>query len=85
MNAKNPFTVTSSWMTEDLSRHFDYNAGDILVKVSAALSDFDQKFSNYEASEIVQFEFDSCSPLLCTEGYPCFEKVNCSHQNDPPE
>ncbi|MDA9009762.1 hypothetical protein N9J35_00580 [bacterium] len=29
MNAKNPFTVTSSWMTEDLSRHFDYNASAI--------------------------------------------------------
>jgi len=31
------------------------------------------------------FEIDPCSPLICTEGYPCFEQGNCSHWKDPPE
>ena len=31
------------------------------------------------------FEIDRCSPLICTEGYPCFEQGNCSHWKDPPE
>ena len=23
------------------------------------------------------FEVDRCSPLICTEGYPCFEQGDC--------
>ena len=33
----------------------------------------------YMLLEIWLFEVDSCSPLICAEGYPCFEKGNCSH------
>jgi hypothetical protein len=55
---ENPFTVTSSWITEDLSGiGIDGRVGDTLVKVSTAFSDFDGQFISYDASEIVYFEF----------------------------
>jgi hypothetical protein len=31
------------------------------------------------------FEVDRCSPLICTEGYPCFDQGNCSYWKDPPD
>ena len=30
-------------------------------------------------------EVDACSPLICTEGYPCFDQGQCHHWVDPSE
>ena len=39
----------------------------------------------YMLLEIWLFDIDPCSPLICTEGYPCFEQGNCSYWKDPPD
>jgi hypothetical protein len=33
--------------------------------------------AGYMLLDIWLFEVDRCSPLICTEGYPCFEQGDC--------
>ena len=37
----------------------------------------------YMLLDIWLFEVDRCSPLICTEGYPCFEQGDCPSSKVP--
>ena len=39
--------------------------------------------AGYLLLEILLFEIDPCSPLICTEGYPCFDQGDCAGWKDP--
>jgi hypothetical protein len=55
---ENPFTVKASAITEDMSDDGIYgDVGDILITVETSFDSFDTKFSDYDASEQIEFEF----------------------------
>ena len=55
---ENPFTVKASAITEDMSDDGIYgDVGDILITVETSFDSFDTKFSDYDASEKIEFEF----------------------------